>query len=229
VIDLQSEEGIGTKFTVTLPITLAIISALIVKVADQQFAIPLANVQEAVWLEDAAARIIDGRDAVTLRGSTLQICHLARLFNLNEEAPGTGGFGSTDAPPMSSGAVGPPSLGRRNDSIVRQDYAAAAFPYRPAHDPNSRGAMAGRQMRRKYVVVTAVGTRRLGLVVDSLVGEQDVVIKPLGPSIKNVPGFAGATELADQRIALVLDAPALVEEMFANEGRSRMHGGTHGF
>ena len=82
----------------------------------------------------------------------------------------------------------------------------------------------------KYVVVTAVGTRRLGLVVDSLVGEQDVVIKPLGPSIKNVPGFAGATELADQRIALVLDAPALVEEMFANADRTRLsHGGTHGF
>jgi two-component system chemotaxis sensor kinase CheA len=80
------------------------------------------------------------------------------------------------------------------------------------------------------VVVTAVGTRKLGIVVDALVGEQNVVTKQLGPSLKNIPVFAGATELPDQRIALVLDAPALVEELFANAERTRMtHGGTHGF
>jgi two-component system chemotaxis sensor kinase CheA len=68
---------------------------------------------------------------------------------------------------------------------------------------------------RDFVVVAAVGTRRLGLVVSTLVGEQDVVIKALGPSLKGVRGFAGASELGDQRIALVIDAPALIEEMTA--------------
>ncbi len=67
------------------------------------------------------------------------------------------------------------------------------------------------------MVVTVAGARRLGLVVSTLVGEQDVVIKSLGPSLKEVPGFAGASELGDQRIALVIDAPGLIE------GRSRAH------
>jgi len=232
VIDVQSEPGIGTKFTVTLPITLAIISALIVKVSDQQFAIPLANVQEAVWLDTESVRVIDGRDAVTLRGSTLQLCYLGRLFDLGaQEGSGTGNFSvAQDVAPMSQASLGGPRSSMRSESI-RQDYSAAAFPYRPASTASgsARAALATRP-KRKFVVVTAVGTRRLGLVVDSLVGEQDVVIKGLGPSLKNVAGFAGATQLADQRIALVLDAPALVEEMFAHNDRTRMsHGGTHGF
>ena len=69
--------------------------------------------------------------------------------------------------------------------------------------------------------MAAVGARKLGLVVDSLIGEQDVVIKALGPSLKGVRGFAGASELGDQRIALVLDTPALIEEMYAPGERSR--------
>jgi two-component system, chemotaxis family, sensor kinase CheA len=240
VIDVQSEGNIGTKFTVTLPITLAILKALIVKVSDQQFAIPLANVQEAVWLDGNAVRVIDGRDAVTLRGSTLQLCYLGRLFSLDdaaEPASGTGNLGNMDAGPMSSGGMSgggfSSALAPRSTADARQqDYRSAAFPYRPASSHGSPIVKKTRAPRtkRKFVVVTAVGTRRLGLVVDSLVGQQDVVIKGFGPSLKNIAGFAGATQLADQRIALVLDAPALVEEMFAHSERTRMtHGGPHGF
>jgi two-component system chemotaxis sensor kinase CheA len=76
-------------------------------------------------------------------------------------------------------------------------------------------------LARQYIVVTAVGSQRLGLVVDTLIGEQDVVIKALGASLKDVRGFAGATELGDQRLALVLDTPALIEEMHAGADRAR--------
>src|SRR6185369_11309159 len=93
VIDLQSEEGIGTKVTVTLPITLAIISALVVRIGARLFAIPLANVQEAVVLNPSEVRVIEGREVVTLRGSTLQICRLARLFGLEGVVDGPGGWG----------------------------------------------------------------------------------------------------------------------------------------
>jgi len=190
VIDVQSEAGIGTKMTVTLPITLAIISALVVMVEDRLFAIPLANVQEAVVLDPGAVRVIDGREVVTLRGSTLQLCRLARLFELESQAtqPTTNGWPTS----ATSGAPGSVS----NDA-------------RPAPRKTST---------RQYVVVTAVGARRLGLVVGTLVGEQDVVIKALGPSLKGVRGFAGASELGDQRIALVIDAPSLVEELHAPGG-----------
>ena len=70
------------------------------------------------------------------------------------------------------------------------------------------------------MVISSVGNRRLGFVVDKLVGQQDIVIKALGKSLKMVRGFAGATELGDQRVGLVLDIAALIEEVLAGgEGR----------
>jgi two-component system chemotaxis sensor kinase CheA len=72
---------------------------------------------------------------------------------------------------------------------------------------------------KRFVVVTSMGNRRLGLVVDELLGQQDIVIKPLGPSLRRVMGFSGASELGDERIALVLDVAAISDEVLNNEAR----------
>jgi two-component system, chemotaxis family, sensor kinase CheA len=204
VIDLHSEPGIGTKMTVTLPITLAIISALIVRVADRLFAIPLANVQEAVALDEETVRQIDGREMITLRNSTLQLCYLARLFGLNEEEELSARIAGL------LGGARPASSPSRMMSGNRRLEGRAA---------GTLGMQAG--SKRKYIVVASVGARRLGLVVSTLIGQQDVVIKALGPSLSSVRGFAGATELGDQRIALVLDAPALIEEILHGSDRQQ--------
>jgi two-component system chemotaxis sensor kinase CheA len=173
VIDVHSEPGIGTKMTITLPITLAIVSALIVRAEAQVFALPLASVSEALSLDEASVRVLDGREVVTLRGSTLPICRLARLLAL-ERAPESSG-------------------------------------------------------RQGFVVVIALGSRRLGLVVDHLFGQQDIVIKPLGRTLRGVRGFAGATELGDQRVGLVLDAAALIEEVLVGtEPQRALSGSLHG-
>lgn len=160
VVDVQSETGIGTKLIITLPITLAIVSALIIRAEGEVFALPLASVSEALSFDQSSVRVVDGREATSLRGATLPIVRLARLM---------------------------------------------AF---------SRGA-AGDGARGGFVVVVTVGNRRLGLVVDHLFGQQDIVIKPLGRSLGSVRGFAGATELGDQRVGLVLDAAAIVEEVLS--------------
>jgi two-component system chemotaxis sensor kinase CheA len=167
VIDVHSERGIGTKFTLTLPITLAIVRALLVKVGGQTFAIPLAAVSEVLGL-DTATRRVDGREVMTLRGATLALCRLRGIFGLDSN-------------------VGP---------------------------------------LRPLVVVAQVGERKLGLVVDSIAGQQDIVIKALGPSLRDLKGFAGATELGDERVGLVLDAAAIVEETFA-AGEGRRKGAIH--
>ncbi|MEI9942105.1 MAG: chemotaxis protein CheA [Pseudomonadota bacterium] len=159
VIDVHSESGIGTKMTITLPITLAIVSALLIQAGKHTLAIPLSSVSEAIAFEEAAVRLVDGREVITLRGQTLPLCRLDRLMAL-ETAP---------------------------------DSAS----------------------RRRFVVVAALGQRRLGLVVDFLYGQEDIVIKPLGKSLSAVRGFAGATELGDQRVGLVLDAAGLIEEVLA--------------
>ena len=81
---------------------------------------------------------------------------------------------------------------------------------------------------RPYAVVEGVGARRLGLVVDESIGQQDIVVKPLGPSLKNVKGFAGAHRVGDQRVALVIDAPALVEEALMQGGDTAVGMATYG-
>jgi two-component system chemotaxis sensor kinase CheA len=156
MISIASEQGIGTKITVTLPITLAIIRALIVTVASRSFALPITAVREAIPYSPKEVRTIQGREVITLRGETLAVCDLARLF----------GF-------------------RRSS-----------------------------QKEGKFVVVGAMGNRELGFVVDGLIGQEDVIIKALGKSLSSVRGFAGATDLGDQRVALVLDAPALFMDYF---------------
>ncbi len=171
VIDVHSESGIGTKIAITLPITLAIVSALLMRAADQTFAMPLASVSEAIPFDGSVVRNIDGRAVMTLRGTTLPICRLDELFGLTRSG----------SPP-----------------------------------------------RRQFAVVASLGARRLGLVVDQLVGEQDIVIKPLGPSLSDVRGFAGATELGDQRVGLVLDAAAIIEEVLAG-AESALRGARLGY
>jgi two-component system chemotaxis sensor kinase CheA len=72
---------------------------------------------------------------------------------------------------------------------------------------------------RQFVIVTALGHRRLGLVVDALEGQQDIITKPLGKSLADVRGFSGATDLGDQRVVLVLDAAALLDDLLVHERR----------
>jgi two-component system chemotaxis sensor kinase CheA len=154
--------------TITLPITLAIINVLLVEIGARLFAVPLASVEEAIALDPSQVRTIEGREVLTVRGGSLPICRLARMFG------------------------------------VPQRHRA-----RP----------------RAFVVIAQVGNRRLGFVVDELVGQQDIVIKALGKSLAKVRGFAGATELGDQRVALVLDVAALIEEVLA-PGETRFLGAT---
>src|SRR5262249_52461344 len=149
VVDVASEPGIGTKFTITLPITLAILRALLLGVAGRQYALPLSSVAEATVLDKQKIRTVEGREITSLRGETLPLCRLDGLFGHQ----------------------------RRGDPPTRQ-----------------------------FVVVVALGGRRVGLVVDELFGQQDIVIKALGKSLAGARGFAGATDLGDQRVGLVLDA-----------------------
>jgi two-component system chemotaxis sensor kinase CheA len=158
VVDIASEIGIGTKMTITLPITLAIINVLLVELGTHLFAVPLASVEEAIALDPAQVRTIESREVLTVRGSSLPLCRLDRLFGLQR-------------------AVAP----------------------RP----------------RAFVVVAQVADRRLGFVFDEIIGQRDIVIKALGKSLKSVRGFAGATELGDQRVALVLDVAVLIEEVLS--------------
>jgi two-component system chemotaxis sensor kinase CheA len=163
VIDVQSDLDIGTKMTITLPITLAIISALIVEVGARTVALSLSAVQEAIALRRDQIRSIEGREILTLRGTTLPLCRLSELFGWH---PPPGGAGASE-----------------------------------------------------FVVVAGMAGRRVGFVVDRLIGQQDIVIKALGASLAALRGLWGATDLGGEGLALVLDVPALVDEVMSSTVR----------
>jgi two-component system, chemotaxis family, sensor kinase CheA len=156
MIDVDTVLGRGTKFSITLPVTLAIIQALVIDTCGQTFCIPLNSVLESIMVRQSDIVTVEGHEVISLRGRTLPLLHLSRMFGLG------------------SGA-----------------YA----------DPE-----------RIYVVIVGLAQHRVGLVVDELVGQQDVVIKPLGSALRSVPGIAGATELGANRTVLLLDVATLVDE-----------------
>jgi two-component system, chemotaxis family, sensor kinase CheA len=168
LVDVISEPGMGTRFTLTLPITLAIIRALLVQVSGATYAIPLSTVLEIYPIKKGHVTTIDGREVVTLRGATLPLLRLEPLFGLEP----------------------PPS---------------------PAMDSVGSEARGGRE----YVVVVGMAQHRVGVVVNEMEGQQDIVIKSLGKALSDVPGIAGATELGGRRTVLVLDIAALVDEFIS--------------
>jgi two-component system chemotaxis sensor kinase CheA len=157
LIEVDSEPGHGTRMIITLPITLAIIQALVIRSAGRTYAIPLNSVMESLMLDYSQIRTIERREVITLRDQTLPLVRLDTIFGLS----------------------------------------------RPMETPEAT---------KGYVVVVALANQRLGLLVDDLVGQQDIVIKSLGKTLQGIPGIAGATELGGQQTALVLDVRAVAEE-----------------
>jgi len=155
-IDILSVPGEGTTFRIMLPITLAIIQALVVRAAGEQFAIPLTSVEESLRIYSRDIRTVERREVFTLRDFTLPLLRLADAFRLDgdrEEGPDT----------------------------------------------------------KWFVVVTRSGEKVAGILVDALVRQQEVVIKSIGERLKTIPGIAGATEVGEGEIVLVIDVGTLID------------------
>ncbi|MDY7229940.1 chemotaxis protein CheA [Hyalangium rubrum] len=160
IIDVWSERGKGTAFQLTLPLTLAIIRALVVGVSGRTYAVPLNSVLEILSVVPQDIRTVERREVLDLRGQTLPFTRLARMFGLPEKNTG-----------------------------------------------------------RHFVVVVGLAQERMGIAVDELFGQQDIVTKPLGGRLHSVRGISGATDLGNRRTVLVLDVAALLEEGMGPERR----------
>ncbi|OHB33127.1 MAG: hypothetical protein A2X84_01060 [Desulfuromonadaceae bacterium GWC2_58_13] len=164
MIEMDSAIGVGTSMAITLPITLAIIKALIIKVCGKTYAIPINSVLETIMVEPSAVRTIERKEVIELRDSTLPLLRLGDVFNLSDRCRGKTRF---------------------------------------------------------FVAVVGYADKKVGIVVDELLGQQDVVIKSLGESLSFVRGIAGAADLGNQKTILVLDVGGLMSE--ALRGDSAFH------
>jgi two-component system chemotaxis sensor kinase CheA len=157
MIDIESKFDVGTCLTITLPITLAIMQALIVQVKNHIYAIPLSSVVEIITLEISDIRTIEQREMCELRGVTVPLVRLERLFDL-------------------------------------------------------QGVNAEEDQNIIYAVLVGLAENRVGIVVDELRGQEDIVIKSMGKSLIHASGIAGAANLANQQTILVLDVASLINE-----------------
>ena len=154
MIDIETELGAGSKFMLTLPITLAIIKALIVEAGGQVFAVPLSSVLEIIQTTEKQVETVETREVMAIRDETVPLLRLTQVFKLLPKTEG--------------------------ESL--------------------------------YLILVGLAERRLGIVVEGLRDQQEIVIKPLGKRLTDLPGIAGATELGDQRgVVLVLDVESLIE------------------
>ncbi|MGQ9629517.1 MAG: chemotaxis protein CheW [bacterium] len=161
-VEIDSLPGKGSKFTLKIPLTLAIVKALLVSVGRDTFAIPITSVVETIRILPGDVDRIKGREVVNLRNSVLPLLRLRELFNI------TSG--------MSKG---------EGVHVDQREYI--------------------------YVVVVSANGSRVGVVVDGLIGQQDIVIKPLDRELTNPKGIAGATILGDGSVALIVDVSSLCE------------------
>ena len=178
-VDIESRVGKGSRFTVKLPLTLAIIRGLLVNVASGVYALPLTSVVETLKINRDEIHIINQREVVLQRGRALPIVRMRDVFFTRPPAapPKRAVVGDEPNAPLSSLAV----------------------------------ARARKKSESLYLVVVGVAEKQIGLVVDSLIGEQEVVIKTLGKFIGEIKGISGATILGDGRVALIADINGLTQ------------------
>jgi two-component system chemotaxis sensor kinase CheA len=154
IVEIASNVGRGTVITLKVPLTLAIIQGLLMRVVDETFAVPLSAVLEIIRLSPSEIYTIQGREVVRLRDTVLPLARMSDIIG--------------------------------NSRSIKQSSIA-------------------------YVVVVGWAEKRIGLLVDSLLGQKEVVIKTLGRYLGDIPGIAGSTILGDGSVILVIDVGQFIE------------------
>ncbi|GAA7372905.1 chemotaxis histidine kinase/response regulator CheAY2 [Helicobacter pylori] len=154
IIEIDSEVGVGTTQKLKIPLTLAIIQALLVGVQEEYYAIPLSSVLETVRISQDEIYTVDGKSVLRLRDEVLSLVRLSDIFKV--------------------------------DAILESNSDV-------------------------YVVIVGLADQKIGVIVDYLIGQEEVVIKSLGYYLKNTRGIAGATVRGDGKITLIVDVGAMMD------------------
>jgi two-component system chemotaxis sensor kinase CheA len=152
-VTVNSERGKGTKFIIKLPLTLAIIQGLLVRVGPEIYSIPITSVIESLRIKPEEIKKIDNYEVFNIRSDVISLLRLNRLFGIKTEE----------------------------------------------------------QTEYHFIVIVGTAEKKMGFMVDSLIGEEDVVIKPLRDQFTNSPGIAGASILGDGSVSLIIDVSQLLE------------------
>jgi two-component system chemotaxis sensor kinase CheA len=195
IIDIDSELGKGTKISIRLPLTLAIVQSLLVKSNHSTFALPLASVIESVRIRSHEIQKVGTAEVIKRHDRVLPLLHLADVLDLGTK----GEVQWYTIPSARESSDRPATFGGSSKTTpkVRQKWASS-----------QKSLETGDKM---FVVIVGAGEKRLGIVVDQLLHQQEMVIKSIGSILADVPCIAGGSVLGNGEIALVLDIPELEE------------------
>lgn len=155
MVDVETKINEGSKFKIRLPLTLAIIQALLVKVCEEIYAIPLGSIDSTINITPADIKTIQNREVILLRGQIIPIVRLDNVLQI----------------------------------------------------PHSEQE----EQEELFVVIVHIGEQKAGIIVDNLIGQQEIVIKSLGKLLAGIKVIAGATILGNGQVALILDIGSLIQ------------------
>ncbi|MEX2415234.1 MAG: chemotaxis protein CheA, partial [Paenibacillaceae bacterium] len=154
-VNIESKLGIGTKFSVQLPLTLSIIGAMLIRVSEEKYAIPLSSIVETAIIESSRIRKVHGKSMIDFRNTVISIIALDELLDC-----------------------------KRNKTEVKTEHE---------------------------IVIVRKGDKLAALIVDELIGQQEIVLKTLGKYLVDLFAISGATILGDGQVALILDTNAMIK------------------
>lgn len=189
-IDLTSTEGKGSVFTIKIPLTLAIVSALIVESAGQRFAIPQLTVRELVMISaqgDNQIENINGAPVFRLRDSLLPLVYLNDVLKMHP------------ATPPSEDAI----------ETVSQKETTGATPANDLTTPKKKGNKNRVSNLQQYIVVSQIGQYQFGIIVDRVFDTEEIVVKPVSKILRDIDIFSGNTILGDGSVVMILDSAGI--------------------
>ena len=166
-VEIDSVLNEGSKFTMYLPLTLAIIQALMVRIEDEQYAVPLASIEETTLLSQSDIDQVSGQDVMRLREKIVPIVDMKNILKVESTTEQVEG----------------------HDEHVSSNKSTE---------------------EEKFAIIVSKGEKKAGLIVDELIGQQEVVIKALGNYLGDIRGFTGATIMGDGTVSLILDVNSLI-------------------
>ncbi len=173
-VDITSELGMGTCFSIYMPLTLAIVNALIVGARNEGFAIPIGDIAEVIKFTTEGIHRVNDQDVIELRGEPLPLYYLSKLTHALAPQP--------------------------DGALVRLEDVE-----KPGAAPTDK--------IRGFVVVVREGSSAMGLVVDALLGQEEVVVKPVTGMFEYNKAVSGATITGDGKVHMILDVPYMMKQM----------------
>ena len=203
-IEFESEEGQGSTFTLKIPLTLAIVPALVVGSSDQRFAIPQISVQEVVLASESSEHKIESIDEapiLRLRDTLLPLIDLAGVLQIKQPSQ------TDDDEHQTNGRANGEANGHANGEANGHTNGEAN-----GHALNGQQGISI-SSKSKYIVVTQVGSQRFGIIIDSIYGTEEIVVKPVSKVLKDVSHYSGSTILGDGSVIMILDPNYMWSQM----------------